>query len=113
MTNTGLPEAVERYVEASNRHDVEGYAGTFSEHGKIQEDSLGRDYVGKKEISEYFTAYFVETNTQTTILDYVVQEDEVHMNVLFKGDFAGKEAIGRYRFYLKQGRIEWLTADLA
>jgi hypothetical protein len=112
MTQLVLPAVVVEYLEASNRHDVEGYARTFSNNGRIEEDSLGRDLVGKKEIVDYFTTYFVGTNTYTDIIEYTVNDVVVDMRVLFKGDFAGNEVIGLYKFFLNNGQIEKLKCDL-
>lgn len=112
MNQVILPAVILEYLEASNQHDIEGYARTFSNNGRIEEDSLGRDLVGKKEIVDYFTTYFVGTNTHTDIIGYTINDDIVDMRVLFKGDFAGKEVIGLYKFFLNNGRIEKLKCDL-
>ncbi|ASS64931.1 SnoaL-like domain-containing protein [Paenibacillus sp. RU4T] len=112
MSQTDLPAVVLDYIEASNRHHVEGYVNAFSEHAVIEENSLGRNLLGRQEIADYFIAYFVKTNTITEIIDFTVNSDVVNMRVLFKGDFAGNEIIGVYQFDLKNGRIEKLKADL-
>lgn len=112
MNQVILPAVILEYLDASNQHDIEGYARTFSNNGRIEEDSLGRDLVGKKEIVDYFTTYFVGTNTHTDIIGYTINDDIVDMRVLFKGDFAGKEVIGLYKFFLNNGRIEKLKCDL-
>ncbi|CAM4446024.1 hypothetical protein FHS16_003952 [Paenibacillus endophyticus] len=112
MTQVGLPSVVIDYLEASNRHDVEGYARTFSNDGRIEEDSLGRELVGTKEIIDYFKTYFIGTNTHTDIIEYTVIDEVVDMRVWFKGDFVGKKIIGLYKFFLNNGRIEKLKCDL-
>jgi len=112
MSKQVLPEIILNYIDASNKHNVETYANTFSNDGIIEENSIVKEIIGKEEIKEYFTMYFVKTQTHTEIINYSVDKNFVDMRVLFKGNFAGKEIIGIYQFYLHNGQIVKLRADL-
>jgi hypothetical protein len=112
MSDLILPKVVLNYIHASNAHDVEAYLSTFSDSGVIEEESIGRDLIGREEIKDYFVTYFVKTQTHTEIIDYSVNNNVIVMRVLFKGNFAGKEIIGLYQFSLKNDQIEKLRADL-
>ncbi len=43
-----LPEIIEKYVEASNRHDVKSILSCFSDHAIVQDE--GEELRGKKAI---------------------------------------------------------------
>lgn len=112
MSERILPEVVTRYLHASNDHDVEAYLNTFSEKAVIEEESIGRNLASKEEIKNYFATYFVNMNTHTELIKYAVNENIIDMQVLFKGEFPGKEIVGHYQFTLRDGRIHKLKADL-
>ncbi|ANS73886.1 hypothetical protein AWM70_04285 [Paenibacillus yonginensis] len=112
MKTETLPEAVQSYIDASNAHHIQHYIDTFSEHAVLIEESIGRDLAGKEEIKDYFVTYFVKTSTNTEILEYTINGHTVDMKVMFKGNFAGGEIRGLYRFELAGGKIIKLTADL-
>jgi hypothetical protein len=112
MRDPVLPKVILNYIHASNAHDAEAYLNTFSDRGVIEEQSIGRDLIGREEIKDYFVTYFVKMQTHTEIIDYTVNHNVIDMRVLFKGNFAGKEIIGLYQFFLKDDQIEKLRADL-
>lgn len=112
MSTKILPEIVATYIDASNRLEVKDYVATFALDATIKEDSIGKELVGRSEIANYFTTYFVNTKTHTELLDYTIKGDTVNMRVMFRGNFSGGEIVGLYHFLLKDGLIQELKADL-
>ncbi|OOM81111.1 nuclear transport factor 2 family protein [Clostridium sp. BL-8] len=112
MNKQALPKIIESYIDASNKHDVEAYVNTFSDSCEIQEKSIGSNLIGKNEVRNYFSTYFVGYETYTEIIEYYVKENFVDMRVLFKGNFPENEITGLYQFFIEEGKIVKLVADL-
>ncbi|WP_379135185.1 nuclear transport factor 2 family protein [Paenibacillus sp. sgz500958] len=112
MNKQTLPVSISTYIEGSNKYDMDMYLSAFSDSAMIEEKSIGQDLKGKVEIQNYFLDYFINYQTHTEIIEYKVKENVVDMRVLFKGSFPGNEIMGFYQFWLEDGKIIKLVADL-
>lgn len=113
MTTSQLNAAVEAWIAATDRHDLEGYLEHFTKDVILDDPSVGRQFAGREGLAEYFRSYFSGYNTRTRLLRTEPRGDMLHVEVDFTGDFPGGQTGGVFDLTFDGNRIASVTADLA
>jgi len=109
-----IEKLIDDWIEVSNSYDTEKYLSFFGEKAILDDPSVGRKFSGKKGIGEYFTSYFIGYKTQTKKVSLLVKdENQAHLEVEFTGDFPEGKIGGMFDFTFKDGKIEFVAADLS
>ena len=104
---------IEKWIAASNSCDTVKYLSFYVDDAVLDDVSVGRKFIGKKGILEYFESYFIGYKTKTKIVDIIIKdENSVHVEVEFAGDFAEGKLGGTFDLTFKDGNITFLLADL-
>lgn len=100
------------WLEISNSYNTENYLAKYLEDAVLDDPSVGRKFVGHKEILEYYTSYFIDYKTQTELVMLDIQDNNAHIEVEFTGEFPEEKIEGSFYFTFKNGKIATLIADL-
>src|SRR5258706_11194199 len=82
-----LPEIIEKYVEASNRHDVKSILSCFSDHAIVQDE--GEELRGKKAIEGWILKTIEKYKFQFKPLGVKADSAETVVTVEVSGTFDG------------------------
>ena len=107
MNSTDLPDIIDAYQSAHDRHDTEAALATFSPDASVTDEDT--TYTGAEQIRGWLTntaSEYTYTRTLTGFDDlagnaYVVRN---HLS----GNFPGNEVDLQYRFHLHDGLIQEL-----
>lgn len=104
---------IAEWIAASNAFDTEKYLGFYLPEAILDDPSLGRRFQGHRGITEYFDNYFIGYNTYTKQVDITItNEESVHLEVEFTGDFPEGKIRGTFDFKFKNSKIAFVKADL-
>ncbi|TOY74739.1 hypothetical protein DIS16_12115 [Levilactobacillus brevis] len=79
---------VEKFIETTNRKDIEGALEIFTNDAVINDPSVGRSFDGIDQVRVYVERFFVGYNTTTKLLrTEQITESSVKAYVDFTGDF--------------------------
>ncbi|MCB1001793.1 MAG: nuclear transport factor 2 family protein [Acidimicrobiales bacterium] len=104
MQPIDIPNVIEAYQRAHDRHDVDDALASFGPDATVVDD--GVDYVGTERIRWWLAnaaSEYTYTRTFTGLDDLGDGAYVVHNHL--SGDFPGGEADLRYRFRLRDGLI--------
>lgn len=101
------------WIEAGNSLDTSKYLNFYLFDAVLDDPSVGRKFLGHEGIEDYFNSYFIGYNTHTEIVSLnISEEDQVHLEVKFTGDFPEGEIGGTFDITFKNNKISYLKADL-
>ncbi|GGA74574.1 hypothetical protein GCM10008015_14050 [Flavobacterium palustre] len=100
------------WLEISNSYNTENYLAKYQEDAILDDPSVGRKFVGHKEIREYYTSYFIGYKTQTELVKLDIQDTGAHIEVEFTGEFPEEKIGGIFDFTFKNDKIATVIADL-
>ncbi|MFV5693357.1 nuclear transport factor 2 family protein [Flavobacterium sp. LT1R49] len=104
---------INNWIETSNTFDTNKYLDFYLPDAVLDDTSVGRKFIGHKEIKDYFDSYFIGYNTNTEIVQLeILDEYHAHSEVEFEGDFPEGKIGGTFEFTFKNGKISYLKADL-
>lgn len=104
---------ITQWINAGNNFDTIQYLDFYLPDAILDDPSVGRKFVGHPEIKEYFESYFIGYNTHTTQIGLLVKDEEnLHLEVEFTGDFPEGKLRGTFDFQFKKGKIAAAKADL-
>jgi len=79
----------------------------------LDDPSVGRKFIGKDGIKEYFVNYFIGYKTQTKKISLLIKDDQhALLEVEFTGDFSEGKLRGTFDFTFEKGKISAVSADL-
>lgn len=107
-----IEEFITSWLEASNSYDTENYLEKYAEDAILNDPSVGRIFVGRNEIQEYYNTYFIGYKTQTRLVKLTTNDNKAHLEVDFTGEFPGGQIGGTFDFTFKDGKIATAKADL-
>lgn len=104
---------IDGWIEAGNTFDTAKYLNFYLTDAVLDDPSVGRKFLGHEGIEDYFNSYFIGYNTHTEIVSLdISNEDQVHLEVKFTGDFPEGEIGGTFDITFKNNKIYYLKADL-
>jgi ketosteroid isomerase-like protein len=103
---------IRQWIAAANSHDEAKYLAFFSDDAVLDDPSVGRKFKGKAGIGRYFQAYFIGYNTRTRLVSVEPEDNHVHVEVNFTGDFPGGKTAGIFDVTFKGEKISFVHADL-
>ena len=103
---------IKDWIIVGNSYDTEKYLEFYNEETMLDDPSVGREFVGKDGIKEYFVSYFIGYRTQTELRKLEIKENSAYLEVKFTGDFPEGKIRGSFDFTFKNDRIEFVKADL-
>jgi len=103
---------ISEWIAAGNSYDTEQYLDFYNENAVLDDPSVGRKFVGRNGISEYFTSYFIGYKTQTKLVKLETVGNSAHLEVEFTGEFPEGVIGGIFDFTFENEKIATLKADL-
>jgi len=104
---------IKEWIAASNAFDTEKYLEFYLSEAILDDPSVGRKFEGHRGIKEYFDNYFIGYNTHTEQVDLTITDEEnVHLEVQFTGNFPEGKIGGTFDFKFKDGKVAFVKADL-
>ncbi|MBS1636966.1 MAG: nuclear transport factor 2 family protein [Bacteroidetes bacterium] len=104
---------IKDFLAVSNAYDTKSYLDKWHKDAVLNDPSVGQVFKGHSGIKKYFDTYFIGYKTQTRIVKMdIINDNEVHIEVDFTGDFPGGQTGGVFDFTFKNGKIARAKADL-
>lgn len=104
---------IKDFLAVSNAYDTKSYLDKWHKDAVLNDPSVGQVFKGHSGIKKYFDTYFIGYKTQTRIVKMdIINDNEVHIEVDFTGDFPGGQTGGVFDFTFKDGKIARAKADL-
>src|ERR1700694_2892761 len=104
-----LPRIISRYVDASNKHDVNSILSCFSDGARVQDE--GEALHGKKAIEGWITKTIEKDDFQLKPLDGQNGDGEVVVAMEVSGTFDGSPVSVEYHFTIENDEISALTIE--
>lgn len=101
---TALPEAAQRFIDATNDEDRAALVGAFIESASV--DDFGRVFTGPDEIGAWSDAENIGTHNRIRVLQVTAASDSVIAAISVSGD--GYNGEGSFTFRLEGDRIREL-----
>ena len=103
---------IKNWIAVSNSYDTKKYLEFYNEETMLDDPSVGRKFVGKDGIKEYFVSYFIGYKTHTELRKLEIKENSAYLEVEFTGDFPEGKIGGSFDFTFKNNKIDFVKADL-
>jgi ketosteroid isomerase-like protein len=108
-----IAEFIEEWISTGNNYDTEKYLEFYHADAVLDDPSVGRKFIGKEGIKNYFESYFIGYKTHTKVVHLIIENDnQANLEVVFTGDFSEGTLGGTFDLTFKEGKIVFLTADL-
>jgi hypothetical protein len=107
-----IQEFIADWIALSNAFDTEKYLAKYKEDAVLDDPSVGRKFIGRKGIRDYFTSYFIGYKTQTRLVKLNINNNEAYLEVEFTGEFPEGKIRGSFDMVFNGGKIESVKADL-
>jgi len=79
----------------------------------LDDPFVGRKFLGKQGVKEYFESYFIGYKTQTKKVAIVLEDEtHAHLEVEFTGAFSEGKLRGTFNLAFKEEKIIFAKADL-
>jgi ketosteroid isomerase-like protein len=104
-----LPPIIQKYVEASNRHDIEAILSCFSEDAVVHDER--ETLHGKKAIEGWIATTIKNYKFQFKPLSVKDEEPEVVVAIEVSGTFPGSPVTLDYYFVIENDNVLSLTID--
>jgi ketosteroid isomerase-like protein len=98
-----LPRILEKYVDASNKHDVQSILSCFSDDAIVRDEK--EEHRGKKAIEDWIVKTIKKYKFQFKPLSVKDQDAEVVVAVEVSGTFDGSPVTLDYHFIIEHGKI--------
>lgn len=103
---------IKDWIAVSNSYNTEKYLEFYVKDAVLDDPSVGRKFIGHSGIKDYFVSYFIGYKTQTELRKLEIKENSAYLEVEFTGDFPEGKIGGSFDFTFKNGKIEFVKADL-
>jgi len=104
-----LPRVIQRYVEASNAHDVSSTVACFAPDGVVRDE--GQTLRGKEAIGDWIATTIAKYRFHFTPLHLETGNAEIVVTIEVSGTFDGSPVTLDYHFMVKHDQISSLTID--
>jgi ketosteroid isomerase-like protein len=104
-----LPPIIQKYIEASNAHDVEAVLACFADDATVRDENEARR--GKSEIERWLTTTIEKYNFQFKPLNSQERANQTVVSVVVSGTFPGSPISLDYHFAIVSNKIASLTID--
>jgi hypothetical protein len=98
-----LPEVIDKYIQACNRHDVRSMLDCFSEDAIVRDE--GEELPGKKAIEGWATKTIEKYKFHFNPLSMKDEGAETVVVVEVSGTFDGSPVILNFHFAIEKGQI--------
>jgi len=98
-----LPRIIEKYVDASNKHDVQSILSCFSDDAVVRDEK--EEHRGKKAIEDWIVKTIKKYKFHFKPLSLNGQDAEVVVAVEVSGTFDGSPVTLDYHFIIEHGKI--------
>ncbi|MCW1912442.1 nuclear transport factor 2 family protein [Luteolibacter sp. GHJ8] len=105
--DTQLPEAVTRYIEASNRFDAESAAACFTPEATVRDE--GKTHVGTEQIRSWVSHSSEAYQPQASVVGAEQKGDKLAVTVNVTGQFPGSPVELDFEFLLSGEKIAELA----
>ncbi len=108
-----ITKFIEDWISVSNSYDTEKYLEFYHIESVLDDPSVGRKFLGKQGVREYYENYFIGYKTQTRKVAIVLKDQShAHLEVEFTGNFSEGKLGGTFDFVFKDAKICYAKADL-
>lgn len=107
--NRDLPLIIRKYVEASNRHDVQAILSCFSNDAVVHDEREALH--GKKAIEGWIAKTIEKYKFRFKPLNLRDQESQVVVTIQVSGTFPGSPVTLDYKFKVDNDKIDSLAVD--
>ena len=104
-----LPQIIQKYIDSSNRHDVQSILSRFSDDAVVRDE--GETLRGKKAIEDWVTRTIGKYKFQLKPVTFRQDNAEVIVAMEVSGTFDGSPITLDYRFIATDEKITSLTID--
>ena len=104
-----LPQIIQKYIDSSNRHDVQSILSRFSDDAVVRDE--GETLRGKKAIEDWLTRTIGKYKFQLNPVTFRQDNAEVIVAMEVSGTFDGSPITLDYRFIATNEKITSLTMD--
>jgi len=104
-----LPQIIQKYIDSSNRHDVQSILSRFSDDAVVRDE--GETLRGKKAIEDWLTRTIGKYKFQLNPVTFRQDNAEVIVAMEVSGTFDGSPITLDYRFIATNEKITSLTID--
>jgi ketosteroid isomerase-like protein len=104
-----LPQIIQKYVDSSNRHDVQSILSCFSDDAVVQDET--ETLHGKKAIEDWITKTIAKYKFHFNPLSIKQDAAEIVMAVEVSGTFDGSPITLDYHFAIEGDKIVSLAID--
>jgi hypothetical protein len=104
-----LPPIIQKYIDASNAHDVKSILARFADDAIVYDENETRS--GKSEIEHWLTTTIEKYNFQFKPLSSRESDNETVVTVEISGTFPGSPISLDYHFAIADDKIASLTID--
>src|SRR5438034_5653898 len=98
-----LPRIIEKYVDASNKHDVQSILSCFSDDAVVRDEK--EEHRGKKAIEDWIVKTIKKYKFQFKPLSVKDQDSEMVVAVEVSGTFDGSPVTLDYHFTTEKDKI--------
>ena len=106
---TNLPSVIQKYIDASNAHDVKSILACFAEDAVVRDENATMN--GKVDIEGWITTTIDKYKFQFKPLSSQERDNENIVSVEVSGTFPGSPIILDYHFVIDSGKISSLAID--
>lgn len=108
-----LQSFIQDWLALSNAYDTKNYLEKWHKDAVLDDPSVGQVFEGHSGIKKYFESYFIGYKTQARLIKLdIINDNEVHIEVEFTGEFPEGKINGTFDFDFKDGKILKAKADL-
>jgi ketosteroid isomerase-like protein len=107
--NRKLPPVIQKYVEASNRHEIQSVLSCFSNDAVVHDE--GETLHGKKAIESWIAKTIEKYKFQFKPLSVRDEELQVVVAIQVSGTFPGSPVTLDYQFKIDNDKIDSLEID--
>ena len=107
--NLDLPLIIRKYVEASNRHDVQAILSCFSNDAVVHDE--GEALHGRKAIEGWIAKTIEKYKFRIKPLSLRDEESQVVVTIQVSGTFPGSPVMLDYKFKVDNDKIDSLAVD--
>jgi len=108
-----IEKTIDNWIQTGNSYDTEKYLAFYHDDAVLDDPSVGRKFIGRQGIQEYFEIYFIGYNTHTRKTDLLINGvNNASLTVEFTGTFPEGKIGGTFEINFKGNKIIHITADL-
>jgi len=104
-----LPPLIQRYIDASNTHDLKSILACFNEDAVVRDEN--ETHRGKIDIERWITTTIQKYNFQFKPLSSQERENDTLVRIEVSGTFPGSPISLDYDFAIAHDKIACLTID--